>query len=104
MPVMAPSTTAASVTVRPKVPTVSWLCAIGMTPDRLVSPSVGLMPTTPLLDPGQRIDPSVSVPSEAAAMQAATAEAEPELEPQGERSRTYGFNPCPPRALHPLEE
>src|SRR5207247_2625773 len=35
---MAPSTVAASATVRPKGPTVSWLCAIGITPARLVRP------------------------------------------------------------------
>ena len=29
---------------------------------------------------------------------------EPELEPQGLRSSTYGFRHCPPRALHPLLE
>jgi len=28
----------------------------------------------------------------------------PELEPQGLRSRTYGFRVCPPRPLHPLVE
>ncbi len=83
---MAVNTAAASATVRAKGPTVSWLCAMGMTPARLVSPTVGLMPTTPLTLAGQRIEPSVSVPSETATRLAATAVAEPELEPQGERS------------------
>ncbi len=62
-----------------------------MTPARLVRPSVGLMPTTPLAAAGQRIEPSVSVPSDAAHRLAATATAEPELEPQGERSSEYGL-------------
>ena len=53
---------------------------------RLVSPTVGLMPTTPLIEAGQRIEPSVSVPTETAQRLAATAVAEPELEPHGERS------------------
>ena len=33
-----------------------------------------------------------------------TAAPEPELEPQGLRSREYGFLVCPPRLLHPLTE
>ena len=36
-------------------------------PERLVKPTVGLRPTTPFADAGLRIDPSVSVPSAAAA-------------------------------------
>jgi hypothetical protein len=39
---------AVSITLRQIGPAVSWLCAMGMTPARLVSPTVGLMPTTPL--------------------------------------------------------
>src|SRR5581483_10326834 len=103
-PVNAPSTAAASATVRPNGPTVSWLCAIGITPARLVKPTVGLIPTTPLIEDGQRIEPSVSVPNEAAARLAETATAEPELEPQGLRSRIYGLRVCPPRPLQPLDE
>src|SRR6266567_3648713 len=99
MPVMAPSKKAASETVRAKGPTVSWLCEIGITPARLVRPTVGLMPTTPFVEAGQRIEPSVSVPNDAAARFAAIAAADPELEPQGVRSRTYGLSPCPPRPL-----
>src|SRR6266571_2378664 len=86
MPVMAPSKKAASETVRAKRPTV------------------GLMPTTPFVEAGQRIEPSVSVPNDAEARFAAIAAADPELEPQGVRSRTYGLRLCPPRPLHPLDE
>src|SRR5215212_10467189 len=77
---------------------------MGITPLRLTRPSVGLMPTTELTDAGQTIEPSVSVPTATTAKAAAMATAEPELEPQGETSRTYGFRHWPPRALQPLEE
>src|SRR5579863_10747570 len=101
---MAPSSMAASATVRACGPIVSWLCEMGITPARLVRPTVGLMPTTPLMADGQRIEPSVSEPRLAAARLAATATADPELEPQGERSSTYGLCTCPPRPLQPLDE
>ena len=54
-----------------------------MTPARLVRPTVGLMPTTALLLDGQRIEPSVSVPSVTAARFAATDMADPLLDPHG---------------------
>src|SRR5262249_12029912 len=85
-------------------PAVSWLCEIGMIPARLIRPSVGLIPTTPLADDGQTTGPSVSVPTAAAQRFAAAAAPEPELEPQGFRSRAYGFLVWPPRPLHPLVE
>src|SRR6266550_209386 len=75
-----------------------------MMPLLLRSPSVGLMPTIPLADDGHTIEPSVSVPIAAAQRFAATAPPEPELEPHGLRSRTYGFLACPPRPLQPLVE
>jgi len=87
-PVMAPSTVAASATVRHMGPVTSWLWAIGTTPDLLVSPRVGLIPTRALWEEGQTIDPSVSVPSETAARLAAVAVPDPELEPHGLWSRT----------------
>jgi hypothetical protein len=49
------------------------------------------MPTTALTWDGDTIDPSVSVPTAAAARLAATATADPELEPDGLRSSAYGF-------------
>ena len=70
-------------TVRVIGPTLSWLWAIGITPARLTSPTVGLMPTIPQVAEGQTIEPSVSVPRAAAARLAETATPEPELEPQG---------------------
>src|SRR5918911_420847 len=77
---------------------------MGTTPERLVRPTVGLMPTMPFDEAGQRIEPSVSVPSDTATRFAETADADPELEPQGVRSSTYGLRPCPARPLHPLDE
>src|SRR5499426_2032964 len=100
---MALRIAAASATVRPKAPTVSCVAEMGMTPARLVSPTVGLIPTTPFTPEGQTIDPSVSVPIETVTRFAATAIAEPELEPQGVRFSTYGFRAWPLRALQPLE-
>ena len=101
---IAPSTAAASATVRPCGPTVSWVAAIGTTPARLVSPTVGLMPTTPLAPDGQTIEPSVSVPI-AAAHRLADA--------GGTRTRAgaarvavehVGFLTWPPRPDQPLDE
>lgn len=54
---------------------------MGMTPDLDVSPTVGLMPTTPLMLAGPIIDVSVSVPKAIGTTFAATETAEPELEP-----------------------
>jgi len=53
---------------------------------RLTKPSVGLIPTTPLTDDGQVIDPVVSVPIAIRTKPAATATALPLLEPQVARS------------------
>jgi hypothetical protein len=77
---------------------------MGMIPDRLTKPKVGLIPTIPLVWDGQTTEPSVSVPMAIAQRLADTATADPELDPQGFRLRTYGFLHCPPRALHPLDE
>src|SRR5438132_12981713 len=97
-----PSAAAASATVRPCGPTESCVCEIGTTPARLVRPTVGLMPTTPLALAGQTTLPSVSVPSDTVAKLAEAAAPEPELEPQGLRSIPYGLLVCPPRPDQPL--
>src|SRR5713226_7399839 len=75
---------------------------MGTTPARLVKPTVGLMPTTPLALAGQTTLPSVSVPIDTAAKLAEAAAAEPELEPHGLRAIPYGLLLCPPRPDHPL--
>src|SRR3981189_2171550 len=77
---------------------------MGTTPARLVRPTVGLMAATPLALPGQTMLPSVSLPNETAAKFAEAAAAEPELEPQGLRSRPYGLLVCPPRPDQPLTD
>src|SRR6185312_3354521 len=104
MPAAAPRRTAASVTLRAIGPAVSWLALIGTTPLRLHSPSVGLIPTSSLAPDGQTTEPSVSVPTAATARSAAAATPEPELEPHGLRSRTYGMFVWPPMPLQPLED
>ena len=71
-------------------PAVSCAAEIGTIPDRLTSPSVGLMPTTPQAAAGETIEPSVSVPIASGASPAATAIADPELEPDGLRPARAG--------------
>src|SRR5260370_25475511 len=99
---MTLSAAAASATVRPCGPTVSCVCEMGTTPARLVSPTVGLMPTTPFAFAGQTMLPSVSLPNDTVAKFADAAAPEPELEPQGLRSMPYGLCVCPPRPDQPL--
>ncbi len=64
-------------------PAVSWLCEIGMMPLRLIRPTVGFTVTSPFCVAGLRSEPEVSVPIAAAQRPAATATAEPALEPPG---------------------
>ncbi len=73
-------------------------------PARLTSPSVGLIPTIEQQFAGDTIEPSVSEPIATAHRFAATATAEPELDPDGVRSSAYGLRHWPPRPLHPLDE
>jgi hypothetical protein len=87
-PVIAPSTRAASVTLCVIGPAVSCSAEIGTIPDRLASPSVGLMPASPFWPDGQTIEPSVSVPTATVESSAAAATPPPELDPHGLRSRT----------------
>src|SRR5262252_3011437 len=77
---------------------------MGTTPPRLVRPTVGLMPTTPLTFAGQTMLPSVSVPNETAVKFDDAAAADPELDPQGLRAMPYGLFVCPPRPDHPLTD
>ena len=62
-----------------------------MIPDRLTRPTVGLIPTTEHTDDGHTIEPFVSVPTATEQRFAATATADPELEPHGLRSTDYGL-------------
>ena len=90
---------AASATVRANGPAVSWLAAIGTMPEREMRPSVGFTPTTEFQLAGLRIDPDVSVPTATVQRPAATATAEPLLDPPGLRLSPYGFFTWPPREL-----
>src|SRR2546421_1972293 len=70
-------------------------------PLRLISPRLGLCPTIPHIDAGHTIDPSVSLPIATWARHAATATAEPDEEPHGFRSSTWGLAVCPPTPDQP---
>ena len=71
-------------------------------PDRLTRPSVGFSPTIPHALAGLTIEPSVSVPTDSGASPAATATADPELDPDGLRPVPCGLTAWPPRVLQPL--
>ncbi len=75
------SSSAASATLRVSGPT--WSCdqESGRAPNLLTRPKVGLMPTMPQHAAGWRIEAPVSLPRAAKARPAATAAAEPPLEP-----------------------
>src|SRR6476646_4211270 len=62
-----------------------------------------MSPTTPQNDAGWRMEPPVSEPSVATAVPAATAAAEPPLEPPGTRARSRGLR-TGPYAEFSLEE
>src|SRR3954447_15654054 len=83
-------------------PAVSCEALIGRMPVRLTRPTVGRRPTSPCAAAGLTIDPEVSVPIVIAARPAAAAAPEPELEPLGLASMSYGFRTCPPREEYPL--
>jgi hypothetical protein len=59
------------------------------------SPCVGLKPTIPQHAAGIRIDPPVSVPSAASTSPAASAAADPPLDPPAIRSGAIGFGTLP---------
>src|SRR5260370_24147005 len=77
---------------------------MGTMPALLISPTVGLMPTSPFMEDGHTMEPSVSVPMPMAHRFAEMAAPVPELEPQGLRSSAYGLRVWPPRPLQPLVE
>src|SRR5947208_1985102 len=88
---MADSSVAASRTPRVNVPTWSSDDAKAISPYRLTRPYVGFSPTTPHSDAGCLTLPPVSVPRAQTAWPAATAAAEPALEPPGTRSSDHGL-------------
>ena len=72
-------------------PAVSCVEDIGIIPERLTSPTVGLMPTIPLTEEGQLTEPLVSVPIATSNSPVATTTPDPELEPHGVRISPYGL-------------
>ena len=70
--------------------------AIGRMPAPGTRPSVGLSPTRLCASRGQRIEPSVSVPTVTVASPSAAAAPEPLLEPLGVRLTSYGLSTWPP--------
>src|ERR1700691_410775 len=69
--------------------------AKAISPQRDTRPYVGIRPGMPQQAAGWRIEPPVSVPRATTANPAATAAAEPPLEPPGTRSRATGFRTGP---------
>ena len=80
LPAIAPSSAAASATVRVIGPAVSCVAEIGRMPVRLTRPTVGRSPTSLCAAAGEVIEPLVSVPIVTAARPDAAAAPEPELE------------------------
>src|SRR5580698_6192657 len=92
---MISKTSAASRTFPANGPTRSSDEANAINPYRETRPYVGSTPTTPQKLAGWRMEPPVSDPSVATAMFAATAAAEPPLEPPGTRSVSIGLRTGP---------
>src|SRR5450759_4982733 len=87
-----------SATVVAKGPSVekSIQSGIGRRP---ITPLVGLIPTRPQNAAGIRIEPPPSVAVAMGVMPAATAAAEPPLEPPGDQSSAHGFRVVPKSRL-----
>ena len=102
-PAIAFRSSAASSTLRASGPTESSVVARGNTPARLMRPYVGLNPVRPHNAAGMRIDPPVSEPIAAGARAAATATAEPLLDPPATRCVvvSHGFHGAPIGSLQP---
>src|SRR5271154_3788774 len=92
---MIESSAAASLTLVVKGPMRSRDDAKAISPYLDTRPYVGIRAGMPQKAPGWRMEPPVSVPSEATASPAATTAAEPPLEPPGTRSRAKGFRTGP---------
>src|SRR4051812_40732000 len=84
-----------SSTLRAIGPTWSNDGASGKQPAVGTNPNVGLNPTTPQHAAGARIDPAVSEPSAASATPAASAAAEPPLDPPAIRPAAIGLGTVP---------
>src|SRR5437763_731416 len=95
--------TAASAAERVRRPMLSSLGESGKTPSIGHTPTVVFKPKTPQKDAGTRTDPPVSVPTANAESPAATATADPLLDPPGTRwtTRSQGFQGVPRTLLIP---
>src|SRR5262245_36794135 len=89
-PRSAPYRIAASSTDRHNGPMWSSVALSGTTPSVDRSPKAGFRPTSPQTADGIRIEPPVSVPSDAKHIPSATAAAEPPDEPPGLRLVSIG--------------
>ena len=92
---MAPSAVQASSTVSANTDTQSSVRQAGTTPKVETRPRLGFSPTILLRPAGTRPEPAVSVPSASGTNPAATATAEPELDPPGIKSELNGFRGTP---------
>ena len=75
---------------------------MGITPTRDTAPTVGLIPTQPLREAGQIIEPSVSVPTASETNPPAIAEPEPDEDPPALCLCIQGLAVNPPTADQPL--
>ena len=85
----------ASSTVSAKTETQSSDLQAGTTPEVPTNPGVGFNPTMLLKPAGTRPEPAVSVPSEKLTSPAATATADPELDPPGTNEGSNGLRGTP---------
>src|SRR5205085_6635415 len=92
---MMPRRSADSRTVLVTMPIWSRPDANATSPHRDTRPYVGFAPTTPQSAAGWRTLPPVSEPSAAGTMRAATAAADPPLEPPGTRFVSHGLRVGP---------
>src|SRR5207244_9306333 len=83
-------------------PTWSWLHDNGMTPSAGTRPYVGLSPTMPHSAAGVRIEQAVSVPNATGQMPAATAAADPLLDPPVMCSGLRGLRGGPKKETSPV--
>src|SRR5688572_19185547 len=100
---MTCNTRATSSTLRQIGPTRVLIPAWIM-PSRLTSSSVGAIPTALAARAGLRIDEPVSSAMAQVTRLAATAEPDPELEPIGLLSVSYGLQNVPPNELRGMPE
>jgi hypothetical protein len=98
-PAIASSIAAASRTVRASGPLVPSPVTSAPSGALLIRPRLGLMPNSPLMLAGMRIDPPPSLACAKGSIPAATATAAPPLEPPASRPRSHGQRAGPASGL-----